>query len=143
MPRASRRPIDKNLDHELRENFASLISSLQNSYEIEGFLNDFLTKEEKIMLGKRLMLHLMLENNYPTSNIETSLKVSRETVRVHKNIWQNAGSIYKEIISKISKKERTRQLFNKIESMLKPLDLAMRARSDMRARAKLVSGDWD
>ena len=104
MPRASRRPIDKNLDHELRENFASLISSLQNSYEIEGFLNDFLTKEEKIMLGKRLMLHLMLENNYPTSNIETSLKVSRETVRVHKNIWQNAGSIYKEIISKISKK---------------------------------------
>src|SRR3989338_4235769 len=138
MPRASRRPIDKNLDHELRENFASLISSLQNSYEIEGFLNDFLTKEEKIMLGKRLML----ENNYPTSNIETSLKVSRETVRVHKNIWQNAGSIYKEIISKISKKERTRQLFNKIESMLKPLDLAMRARSDMRARAKLVSGDF-
>ncbi|OGH70667.1 MAG: hypothetical protein A2396_03835 [Candidatus Levybacteria bacterium RIFOXYB1_FULL_40_17] len=84
----------------------------------------------------------MLENNYPTSNIETSLKVSRETVRVHKNIWQNAGSIYKEIISKISKKERTRQLFNKIESMLKPLDLAMRARSDMRARAKLVSGDF-
>ncbi|MBI2421068.1 MAG: hypothetical protein HYV38_03220, partial [Candidatus Levybacteria bacterium] len=60
MPRASRKPINESINQEIKENFSSLISSLQNPQEIQQFFNDFITHEEQLMLGKRLMLHLML-----------------------------------------------------------------------------------
>ena len=61
MPRASKRSVDKNLRIELQDNFAYLISSLHKSSDIQQFFETFLTDEEKTMLTKRLMLHLMLE----------------------------------------------------------------------------------
>ena len=142
MPRASKKPVDKSLDQELREHYVDLISFLQKSSEVEGFFNQFLTKEEKVMLGKRLMLHLMLEKGYKPEQISPSLSISQETVRIHKFVWQNGSGVYKEILRKIAQKDKTKEFWRKIEEKLKPLDLAMRARHDMRARAKLASGDW-
>lgn len=143
MPRASRRTVRKEIDLELKDNFASLISSLSASKEIEQFFQDFLTKEEGTMLTKRLMLHLMLENGYRTSDIQAFLSISKETVRVHRNTWSRGGITYKKVISKIARREKTRQFFKKIERMLKPIDLAMKSRNDMKARAKFASGNWD
>ncbi|MBI4098178.1 MAG: hypothetical protein HY426_04025 [Candidatus Levybacteria bacterium] len=147
MSRASRKPVDKDLDQELQENFISLISSLNSSTNIEGFFNDFLTREEKIMLGKRLMLHLMLERGYKNSEIRSVLGISKETVRIHKLLWANGGAVYKEMIMLIVKKNKNKQFWKKIdgaiESMIKPVELIVKSRNDMRARAKLASGDWD
>lgn len=142
MPRASRKPLSKETDKDLREHFINLISSLQRLSEVEGFFNDFLTREEKIMLGKRLMLHLMLEKGYKTVQISSALSISSETVRIHKLIWQNANATYKEMLRKIAQKDKNKEFWQKIEEKLKPLGLAMRARSDMRARAELASGNW-
>ena len=143
MPRASRRSVRKEIDLELKENFDSLISSLSAKSDIEQFFRDFLTPEESTMLTKRLMLHLMLENGYRTSEIQAFLNISKETVRVHKNIWSRGGATYRKIISKIAGQEKTRQFFKKLEKLLKPFDLAIRSRNDMKARAKLASGDWN
>ena len=140
MPRASRKPIRKNLNQELNVYFASLISSLNKGEEIEQFFKDFLTTEEKIMLTKRLMLHLMLENGYKTSQIEAVLGMSRETIRVHGYIWSGGGAIYKRIISKIAGKEKTKRFWDKVDKVLKPLDLALRSRTDMQARVQLGTG---
>lgn len=142
MPRVSRKRIKKDLDFELRNHFSSLISSLNNSSEIEKFFEDFLTPEEKTMLAKRLMLHLMLENNYRMVEIESVLDISRETVRVHRNIWSRGGEIYKKIIGKIAQKERNVRFWKKVEKILRPIDLALRAKTDMKARAKLAGGVW-
>lgn len=143
MPRASRRTVRKEIDLELKENFASLISSLSSQKEIEQFFQDFFTKEENTMLTKRLMMHLMIENGHRTSDIQAFLSVSKETVRVHKNVWGKGGETYRKVISKIAKREKTKQFFKKIEKMLKPIDLAMKSRNDMKARVKFASGDWD
>ena len=78
MSRASRKPVEKDLDQQLQENFTSLISNLNSSTNIEGFFKDFLTKEEKTMLGKRLMLHLMLEKGYKNDQIKAVLGISKE-----------------------------------------------------------------
>ena len=86
MPRASKKQLSKNIYKELDDHFSSLISSLQSPNDIDGFFNDFLSAEEKTMLTKRLMLHLMLENGYQTPAIKAVLGMSFETIRVHKNI---------------------------------------------------------
>ena len=143
MPRASRKPVKEDVDREIRESFSSLISTLSDSLEIQKFFNDFLTREEQIMLSKRLMLHLMLERGYKNFQIESILGISKDTVRIHKAIWERGGNVYKEILGKIAKKSEVRDLWRKFEKLLQPLDLAFKARNDMRARAKLASADWD
>lgn len=140
MPRASKKPVRKNLNQELNNYFASLISSLNKEEEIEQFFNDFLTSEEKTMLTKRLMLHLMLENGYKASQIESVLGMSRETIRVHGYIWSGGGVVYKRIINKIAGKEKTKRFWEKVDKVLKPLDLALRSKTDMKARAQFATG---
>ena len=147
MSRASRKPVEKDLDQQLQENFTSLISSLNSSTNIEGFFKDFLTREEKIMLGKRLMLHLMLEKGYKNDQIKAVLGISKETVRIHKLLWANGGEVYREIIKVIVNKNRNKEFWKKVDVavqfMFKPVELLVKSRNDMRARAKLASGDWD
>lgn len=142
MPRASKRFLNKNVHRELQDHFAYLISSLQKSEDIERFFDEFLTREEKLMLSKRLMLHMMLENDYSISHIERVLKMSRETIRYHKHIWEKGGSIYRNIISKIVKRQKTKEFWKKVEEALKPVDLLMKSKTNMKARAKFASGDW-
>lgn len=142
MPRASRKPIRKDLSKDLQNSFVSLIASLKNPTDIKDFLQSFLTKEENIMLSKRLMLHVLLKRNYATSQIESFLGVSRETVRIHKGIWENSGATHKKIIHQITQKQKAKQFWKKIEAILKPVDLFLKAKTDMKARAKFASGDW-
>ena len=142
MPRASRKRIGRNMQDELRDNFAYLISALHRSKDIENFLEDFLTQEEKTMLAKRLMLHLMLENGYKPSEIEAVLGMSRETIRVHKKIWSRGGETYRSMIRKIAKRGKTKEFWQKVEKILKPLEYALQAKNNMKARAKLYN-PWD
>src|SRR3990167_9096774 len=115
MPRASRKLINKDLNDELNENFLILISSLRVSQEINYFFAGFLTKEEKKMIPKRLMLHLMLFNNIPDSKISAHLGVSYETIRTHRNSWGSFSNEYKEIVSKISRRKNTKDLLRKLD----------------------------
>ena len=140
MPRVSRRDVSKTIHGELDDNFAFLISSLSESSEIKQFFQDFLTDEEKTMLTKRLMLHLMLEQGYNQSQIKTVLSMSRETIRVHKRVWERGGTIYKMIIRKIAKREKTKQFWKTVEKILQPLNLALQAKTNMKTRAKLMTG---
>lgn len=143
MPRASRRLINKTINDELKEHFTSLISVLTNSKDIEEFFLDFLTDEEKKMLTKRLMLHLMIENGYRIFQIESVLGISRETIRVHKHIWSRGGETYRKLIGKIAKREKAKRFWEKVEKILKPIDLALKAKTNMKARAKLATLPYD
>lgn len=143
MPRASRKPIKKSVDQEIRENFSFLISSLSSSSEIQEFFSDFLTHEEQIMLSKRLMLHLMLERGYKNLQIESILGISKDTIRIHKAIWERGSATYRGILGKLARKAGNKEFWEKLEELFRPVELAMKARNDMRARAKLATGDWD
>lgn len=142
MPRVSRKILNKEINNELKENFASLISSLQNPKDIEQFFNDFLTKEENIMLSKRLMLHLLLENNYRSVEIQSILGVSKETIRVHKQTWEKGGEMYRKIINKIANRRKIKLFLQAIDKKLQPLELVLQSKTNMKARAKFLSGDY-
>jgi uncharacterized protein YerC len=142
MSRVSKRIINKDINVELGENFSFLISSLQNPKEIEQFFADFLTQEENLMLAKRLMLHLLLENGYKTNEIASTLSLSQETVRVHNLSRGKEGEVYKKIIAKLSSRRKIKLFLQMIKKKLRPLDLALKSKTDMKARSKLISGDY-
>lgn len=120
-----------------------MISSLASSSDIQHFFQTFLTEEEKVMLTKRLMLHLMLENKYSYSEITEVLSVSNETVYKHKLVWEKGDETYKTVIAKIAKKKKTSAFWLQIEKFLRPLELGLEAKTNMKARAKLMSRDYE
>jgi uncharacterized protein YerC len=142
MPRVSKRPVSEKIQGELEDNFAYLVSSLSSSKDIEQFLMEFLTEEEKTMLTKRLMIHMMLYNHYEAKDIARVLSMSTETIRIHKMKWILGGGVYKGMIAKIAKREKAKEFWKKVETVLSPLELFLQSKSNMKARAKLLSGDY-
>jgi uncharacterized protein YerC len=143
MPRASKKYLTRNVESELKDHFAFLITSLQNSREIEHFFYDFLSKEEKVMLAKRLMLHLMLEREYKVSEISSVLGITRETIRVHRQVWIRGGTTYKKILQKIARREQTKEFWKKINQALNPIELVLHTKTNKKARIKLLNPNID
>ena len=143
MSRASRKPVSGKVDKEIKENFSSLISSLNNSTQIQQFFSDFLTEEEQTMLSKRIMLHLMLERGYKSSQIQAFLGINKDTVRIHKTIWERGSNVYKNVLRVIAKKAEAREFWEKLEKFFTPIELFAKSRHDMRERAKFASGEWE
>lgn len=95
------------------------------------------------MLTKRLMLHLMIEEGYDPIEIMNVLGISRDTVFKHKMISESGDDKYKMVIDKIASRQKTKQFLKKIENLLRPIGTIMEARTNMRARAKLIYGEID
>lgn len=142
MSRASKFQLNNKQVKEITSHLLYLISSLNNQNEINDFLENFLTKEEKLMLSKRLVLLMMLKKRYSPSIIKDALHLSYETIRIHQNQLDSKNEIFENMLKKLLQRQKTRELFEKINKFLKPIDLAIRSKSDMRARAKFASGDW-
>ncbi|MBI2442315.1 MAG: hypothetical protein HYV40_00210 [Candidatus Levybacteria bacterium] len=143
MGRVSKRKINVELQKELDEQLNTLIVSFSGKDEIHQFLGEFLTQEERTMLGKRLVLYMMLQKGFRSSEIQNSLSISLETVRSHKYLLENKRAPFIRKIQKLIKLEKNRQFWKKIEKAFEPLDLALRSKTDMRARAKFLQGAFD
>lgn len=139
MGRVSKKIINKDLQIQLEEQLSFIVSSLSNKSEIDTFLNEFLTKEEKIMLGKRLILYMLLEKGWTSSQIHSLLSMSFETIRWYKILFDNKPQMFKESIRRLLSKEKGKEFWSRLESILEPFNLAIRSRNNMKARAKLTS----
>jgi len=137
MGRISKKIINQALQRQLEDQLSFIVSSLTDKNEIDTFLNEFLTKEEKIMLGKRLILCMLLEKGWTSSQIHVALSMSYETIRWYKTLFESKPEIFKETIRRLIKRENNKELWGKLDIILEPLTLIMKARNDMRARAKL------
>lgn len=142
MTRISKFRLYDNQLKELTDHFSFLISSLKTSEEIENFFDSFFTKEEKIMLTKRLVLFMMIQRGYNPKAIQSALHISYETVRTYTNQFANKNTQFQKMIEKLISREKAKEFWEKVEKMLKPIELALNAKRDMKARAKLISGDW-
>jgi len=142
MGRVSKKIIDQKLEIELEEQLSFVIQSLTSKTEISPFLNEFLTSEEKTMLGKRLVLYMMLYKNFTSSQIHAALSMSYETIRWYKEVFGNKSAVFKSTIERLIKREKSKEFWQKIEKILEPFALVLSAKTDMKARAKLGSGDF-
>jgi len=143
MPRASKFRIQTEKLQEITEHFSFLISSLSNSAEIENFLNNFLTSEEKPMLTKRLVLFMMIKRGYPPHVIQDALHISYETVRVYTDKLPLKNESFQKTIERLVSRGKTKEFWTKVDKILKPVELALKAKTDMKARAKLLTGVQD
>ena len=80
MPRVSKNKLTEKQLYEISDMFLNLISQLTVKNDVEDFLDNFLTPEEKVMLAKRLMVFIMIVSGYQTEDIKSTLHVSHETI---------------------------------------------------------------
>lgn len=138
MPRVSKSKIQAEKLEDIFDHFSYLIASLSQKGEVEKFIGEFLTKEEKIMLSKRLVLFMMLKRNYLPSHIRAGLNMSYETIRIYQNQLDNKSKEFHKKIEKLIVREKSKEFFNKIDKLLKPLEYALNSKTSMKARAKFL-----
>lgn len=143
MPRISRSKLAPEKLQEITDHFSYLVSSLTHTKDIEGFLMDFLTREEKIMLAKRLVLFMMIKKGYEPQFIQQMLHLSYETVRTYTNQCYEKNAIFHGILDKMLDRQKTKDFWRKIDTFLKPVELLLNSKRNMKARAKFISGDWE
>jgi len=140
MGRVSKRIINKDLKIELEDQLSFIIASLTDRGEIAIFLDEFFTKEEKTMLGKRLILYMLLYKGLTNTQINNALSVSHETTRWYREVFEKKPDVFKKTLERLIKREKTQELWRKIEKVLEPFKLALESKTNMKSRAELATG---
>lgn len=135
MTQVSRFPLSKALEEEMHVLFRRVIVDLHSDRDVADFLDDILTPTEKIMLGKRLAIALLIEKGYDHRTIHSILHVSLTTVSsVH--FWlKNRGTGYRKVIRSILTDEKWVAWLDRLNSLLKKFS-TMGERSPLRYMPK-------
>ncbi|MCL5438982.1 MAG: trp operon repressor [Patescibacteria group bacterium] len=118
MTQVSKYPIHKDVEKRIDEIFKKSISYLKTSEDIEDFLHDFLSPVEKIMLGKRLSIAVLLSKGYNYGQIGRILRVTPPTIASVSIALKYSGKGYKKIVDRISNADRREQFWQKIDDIL-------------------------
>jgi len=138
MPRVSRQELEPEVQKEINQALVDLLVSFEAKGSLKKFLSEFLTKEEKAMLAKRIALYVALVEGYDYREINGSLKVSFETIRKAKEAIELKSSGFRVALDHLIKVKAPAST----NRLIKFLELALSAKSDMKSRAKLTSGDY-
>ena len=90
---------------ELLEEFCQAISVLKSPKEIMNFITDLLTKQEMIMLAKRLKIAKLLIEGKDYRSIESLLKVSHSTIAKVNQWLLESGEGFR-LVAERTKKEK-------------------------------------
>ncbi|PIZ97435.1 MAG: hypothetical protein COX78_04550 [Candidatus Levybacteria bacterium CG_4_10_14_0_2_um_filter_35_8] len=80
MPQVSKIRLDKKTEEELIKKLEMALAKIGSTQEMSSFLDSLLTKNEKIMVAKRLVVAILIQENYTDSQISRVLNLTRITV---------------------------------------------------------------
>ena len=115
MPQISRRPLDRETANRLFESFFRTIGLL-NRQDAELFLDDLLTRTERVMLAKRLAISILLDVGKTYQHIKELLNVSQSTITVVGKTLELSGG-YRRAIEKLKKSERWKEFWQELERL--------------------------
>ncbi|MBI3305262.1 hypothetical protein HYZ80_03005 [Candidatus Parcubacteria bacterium] len=92
MPQISRARLSRQVEEELVETFLEGIVIVQDKRLARQVAADLFTPTEKIMLAKRLLIAVLLEEGYDYRAIEKSLKVTPTTINSIRAILVRSGA---------------------------------------------------
>lgn len=115
MAQISKRFLDKKVEDRILDLFWNSLSSLSSKEKVSLFLDDLLSKTEKIMLSKRLAIAFMLIKGYDYPTINERLKVSDPTIWNVKTSLTYKGRGYRLAIEKIMSKEKWEKFWDDLD----------------------------
>ena len=119
MTQVSRFPLPNPLEKQMHTAIRKAFADLRTEDEVSAFLDDLLSPTEKIMLGKRLAIAILLDRGYDQRTIHTIMKTSLSTVN-SVNFWlKNKGNGYRIVLAKLKSQKEWQELKKGIEDFLK------------------------
>jgi uncharacterized protein YerC len=132
MTQVSRFPLSKTLEDQMHSLFRRALATLTTEQDIGEFLDDLLSPTEKVMLGKRLAIAILLDKGYDQRTIHNIMKVSVTTVNTV-NFWlKQKGKGYYLVLSKLKKQKEWQQFKVDLEETLKVMFSERRQREYLR-----------
>lgn len=95
MPQISRFKLHERVERELTETFLESLVSINNKQFAQYVLADLFTPTERIMLGKRILIAMLLQQGYGYREIVPALKVSAGTVNAVRTTLVRGGEGFK------------------------------------------------
>jgi uncharacterized protein YerC len=128
MTQISKLQLPKALENQMNTIFHRALADLRSEGEVSDFLEDLLTPTERVMLGKRLAIAVLLDKGYDQRTIHTIMKVSVSTVS-SVNYWlKNKGSGYRNVLARLKNQKEWQELKAGLEDFLKTFFSASRQR---------------
>ncbi|KKU80920.1 hypothetical protein A2875_03705 [Candidatus Gottesmanbacteria bacterium RIFCSPHIGHO2_01_FULL_46_14] len=118
MTQVSRIRLPKAVEDQMHGALRKALADLRTEEEVGEFLEDLLTPTEKIMLGKRLAIAILLDKGYDQRTIHSIMKVSVTTVS-SVNYWlKQRGKGYRRVIDKMKSQEQWKQFTHELGKFL-------------------------
>lgn len=118
MGQVSRKVLHKDVEKRIAEIFVDTILRLKTTYDVQDFLDDFLSPVEKIMLSKRLAIAVLLEKGYSYESISDILHVTPSTISIVSVRLKYSGKGYKKMVEMLLRDEKTSEFWEKVEDLL-------------------------
>lgn len=132
MSQVSKYPISKDAYRRIFEIFLESISGLKTKKQLAGFLDEFLSPTEQVMLAKRLAIAFLLAKKYDYREISKILRVSTGTIsRVATSLKLNKN--FRGVIDNLLKNEEMEKFW---------LNIGEKVASILSAGGKTKSGAW-
>lgn len=107
----------KDVEH-LAEQIVESALQARSKEGLTLFFNDLLTRTEKAMFGKRILIAIFLEKGYTYIEISRWLKVSQTTVNSIRARLDNDGRGLRLVISRLERQKKIDQIIGTIKKML-------------------------
>lgn len=109
MSRVSRRWLDRDVEEKIHRLLVQCVTESKNQQIAGNFIDVLLTKTEKLMIGKRIAIALMLVKGDSPMEIDEKLKVSLTTVYTVKAWLEEKGAEYHELLLDIAHRDEAQE----------------------------------
>ncbi|MBI3627915.1 MAG: hypothetical protein HY220_04220 [Candidatus Sungbacteria bacterium] len=134
MPHLSRYKLTPGHIDDLSSRIVEATLILRDRGSLKLFFDDLLTTTEKAMLGKRILIALLLEEDYSYQQIERILKVSQTTIGTISEKLQRDGRGFRMFIKNLERSKNFKNTFETIEKLF----MSLPRKSDPRGRWNMV-----
>lgn len=117
MPHVSRNPLSPQVEKEVVENLNLIFSSISRGDEMASFLDSLLTTTEKVMLGKRMAIVILIEEGMKDSEISRMLHLTEVTVAKMRLFYEARGQGFKIALKKLDEQKRLKAFKNTLLSL--------------------------
>ena len=105
MSRVSKRWLDPRVEEKIHRLLVECVVESNNQQAAGNFIDILLTKTEKLMIGKRIAIALMLVKGRTPLEIDEKLKVALPTIYTVKTWLEEKGAEYQSLLKKIAARD--------------------------------------